>query len=57
MPAAGELLVYFCELIPSVMLLVFLLVSAAIGDGKYFKFKWLWHYAVAGQGHHRWLEF
>jgi hypothetical protein len=40
-PAAEELAVYFCELIPSVILLVFLLVSAAIGDENYFKFKWL----------------
>jgi hypothetical protein len=31
-PAAERLLIYFCELMPSVILLVFLLVSAAIGD-------------------------
>jgi hypothetical protein len=38
-----SLLFYFCELIPSVILLVFLLVSAAIGDENYFKFNWLWY--------------
>jgi hypothetical protein len=32
LPAAERLLIYFCELLPSVILLVFLLVSAAIGD-------------------------
>jgi hypothetical protein len=30
--------------------LVFLLASAAIDDKNYFNFKWLWHYAVIGQG-------
>jgi hypothetical protein len=40
-PAAGELLFYFCQLIPCVSLLVFLLVSATIDDENYFKFKWL----------------
>jgi len=34
---------YFCELIPCVILLVFLLVSAAIGGENYFKFNWLWY--------------
>jgi hypothetical protein len=33
----------FCQLIPRVILLVFLLVSAAIDDENYFKFKWLWN--------------
>jgi hypothetical protein len=33
------LLIYFCELMPSVILL-FLLVSAAIGAENHFKFKW-----------------
>ena len=36
-------LFYFCQLIPRVILLVFLLVSATIDDENYFKFKWLWH--------------
>jgi hypothetical protein len=31
-PAAERLLIYFCELMPSVIVLVFLLVSAAIDD-------------------------
>jgi hypothetical protein len=31
------------QILPSVILLVFLLVSAAIGDGNYFKFNWLWY--------------
>jgi hypothetical protein len=44
------LLFYFCELIPRVILLVFVLVSAASGDKKYLNFKWLWYCAVAGQG-------
>jgi hypothetical protein len=46
-----SLLFYFCQLLPRVILLVFPLVSAAIGDENYFKFKWLWHQAVTGQGH------
>jgi len=50
--AAEELAVLFCELIPSVILLVFLLVSAAIDDENCFKFNWLWYYAIVGQGHH-----
>jgi hypothetical protein len=37
----GEPAVYFYQLIPRVSLLVFLLVSAAIGEENYFKFKWL----------------
>ncbi|MGY2901469.1 hypothetical protein ACVWVY_000490 [Bradyrhizobium sp. URHC0002] len=37
----GSLLLYFCERMPRVSLLVFLLVSAAIGEENYFKFKWL----------------
>ena len=44
--------IYFCQLIPRVIMLVFVLVSAAIEDESRFKFKWLWHYTVAGQGHH-----
>jgi hypothetical protein len=47
-----ELAVLFCEPIPSVILLVFLLVSAAIGDENYFKFNCLGYQAIAGQGHH-----
>ena len=35
----GSLLFYFCQLIPHVVLLVFLLVSAAIDDETCFKFK------------------
>jgi hypothetical protein len=31
-PAAGELAFYFCQLIPRISLLVFVLVSAAIED-------------------------
>jgi hypothetical protein len=38
-PAAGEPAIYFCQLIPRVSLLVFLLVSAAIQDKTPFKFK------------------
>jgi hypothetical protein len=41
-PVAGSLLFYFCRRIPRVILLVFVLVSAAIGDKSGFKFKWLW---------------
>ena len=43
---------FFCQLIPRVIVLVFPLVSAAINDENYFKFRWLWYCAVAGQGHH-----
>jgi hypothetical protein len=35
-----------------VRLSVFLSVPAAIDETKRCKFKLLWHYAVAGQGHH-----
>jgi hypothetical protein len=35
--------IYFCQLIPPVIMLVFLLVSAAIEDESCFRFKWLWH--------------
>jgi hypothetical protein len=42
-PAAVEPPVYFCRLMARVILLVFLLVSAAIDDENYFKFKWLWN--------------
>jgi hypothetical protein len=41
-PAAGSLLFYFCRQILRVILLVFVLVSAAIDDKSCFKFKWLW---------------
>jgi hypothetical protein len=37
-PAAGRLLIYFCELLPSVILLVFLLVFTAIGNNNCCKF-------------------
>jgi hypothetical protein len=40
-PAAGSLLFYFCWRMPCVILLVFVLVSAAIDDKTDFKFKWL----------------
>ena len=39
----GSLLFYFCQLIPRVGLLVFPLVSAAIENENYCKFKWLWY--------------
>jgi hypothetical protein len=42
---------YFCQLMAHVILLVFLLVSAAIDDENFYKFKWLLHWAVIGQGH------
>lgn len=38
-----SLLLYFCQLMARVIVLVFLLVSAAIYDENNFKFKWLWH--------------
>ena len=41
--AAKALAIYFCERIPRVILLVFVLVSAAIDDESDFKFKWLWY--------------
>jgi hypothetical protein len=37
----GSLLFYFCQRIPRVTLLVFLLVLAVIDDKNYFTFKWL----------------
>jgi len=40
--AAGSLL-FFCRRIPRVILLVFMLVSAAIDDKNDFKFRWLWY--------------
>ena len=48
---AWSLLFYFCQRMARVILLVFLLVSAAINDKNYFKFKWLWNQAVTGQKH------
>ncbi|XSC44774.1 hypothetical protein ACF1BQ_046500 [Bradyrhizobium sp. RDT10] len=48
----GSLLFYFYELVPRIILLVFLLVSAATDDENSFKFNWLWYQAVVGQGHH-----
>jgi hypothetical protein len=41
-PAAGSLL-FFCRRIPRIILLVFVLVSAAIDDKSDFKFRWLWY--------------
>jgi hypothetical protein len=41
-PATGSLLFYFCRRIPRVILLVFVLVSAAIDGKSSFKLKWLW---------------
>jgi hypothetical protein len=38
-----RLLFYFCRRIPRVILLAFVLVSAAIDDKSDFKFKWLWY--------------
>jgi hypothetical protein len=49
----GSLLFYFCPLILRVVLLVFPLVSAAIDDENYLKFKWLCDYSTTGQGHQR----
>jgi len=42
-PAAGEPAVYFFQLILRVSLLVFLLVSTAVGDKNYHNFNWLWY--------------
>jgi hypothetical protein len=39
----GSLLYYFCQLILRVSLLVFLLVSTAVGDKNYHNFNWLWY--------------
>ena len=38
--------------ISRVILLVFLLVSAAIDEENYFTFRWLWQWSSIGQGHH-----
>jgi len=37
--------------ISRVILLVFLLVSAAIDEENYFTFRWLWQWSSIGQGH------
>ena len=37
-----DLLFYFCQLLPHVILLVFSLVSVAIDGKNYFNLKWLW---------------
>jgi hypothetical protein len=42
-PVAGSLLFYFWRLIPRVILLVFLLVSAAVQEEVYFEFNCLWY--------------
>src|SRR5262249_26780597 len=42
-PAAAEPVFYFCQLIPRISLLVFVLVSAAIEDENLLKFNWLWY--------------
>ena len=42
-PAVEELAVLFLRANTEVILLVFLLVSAAIGDENYFKFNRLWY--------------
>jgi hypothetical protein len=53
--------------ISRVILLVFLLVSAAIDEENYFTFRWLWQWSSIGQGHqdkninnnnslHHWLD-
>jgi hypothetical protein len=38
-----RLLIYFCQPMSRVLLLVFLLVSAATGDKNHYDFKSLWH--------------
>ena len=38
-----SLLFYFCQLMARIILLVFLLVSAAIDAENYFENKWLWN--------------
>lgn len=48
---AGEPDILFLPAIPRVILLVFLLVSAAIDEVNYFTFKWLWQWSSIGQGH------
>jgi hypothetical protein len=37
----GSLSIYFCQLIPHVIMLVFLLVLVAIQEEIYLKFRWL----------------
>ena len=37
--------------ISRVILLVFLLVSAAIDEENYFTFRWLWQWSSVGQGY------
>jgi hypothetical protein len=49
---AGEPAILFLPAIPRVILLAFLLVSAAIAEENYFTFKWLWQWSSIGQGHH-----
>jgi hypothetical protein len=51
-PAAVEPAVLFLPANTRFSLLVFLLVSAAIGAKNWLEFKWLWCYTVTGQGHH-----
>jgi hypothetical protein len=48
---AGEPAILFLPAIPRVILLAFLLVSAAIDEENYFTFKWLWQWSSIGQGH------
>ena len=50
-PAAVEPAVLFLPANTRFSLLVFLLVSAAIGAKNCFEFKWLWCYTLTGQGH------
>jgi len=45
---AGEPAILFLPAIPRVVLLVFLLVSAAIDEENYFTFKWLWQWYRPG---------
>jgi hypothetical protein len=47
---AAEPAFYFCQLIPRIGLLVFLLALVAIKDKNECKFKWLWDWAAVGQG-------
>jgi hypothetical protein len=48
---AGEPAILFLPAIPRVILLAFLLVSAAIDEENYFTFKWLLQWSSIGQGH------
>jgi hypothetical protein len=41
--AAGEPAFYFCQLIPRISLLVFVLVSAALQEKIWLQFNWLWY--------------